>query len=408
MRMLLNYIRKGLVYFFLFFIFASVSVTAQPNGEGLVLGKTYKVHSNVLNEDRLIYVYLPDGYFTSQAKYPVVYLLDGYEHFHYTSGMVKALASNNKIPQMIVIGILNVDRYRDFTPIEKDYFPNSGHADKFTRFLKEELFAFVEKYYRIQPHRVLVGHSLGGLFAINTFVNDPGIFNTYIASSPALLHIDSVIKNTYPGRIAMLPNSFRAIYFTIGGRESEEIIGTAKSFRDLLAANSPSSIKWNFDLMPEDDHSSLIFSSLYNGFLNNYSDWEIPISIADLGFESIQNYYKNLSENYGYEINLNANLINSIVKKQIALNHFEPAIAILVKATPLFSQSASLRNNLGVAYEKNNQFELAKVAYDEASQLAGINKDPYFSLYIENLNNIISRIEDKDVRHDYEAQILDD
>lgn len=383
-------------------------LSAQPNGEGFVVGKTYRLESKVLNEERHIFVYLPDGYHQSKAKYPVVYLVDGSAHFHYTSGMVRALASINKMPQMIIIGILNKDRYSDFVPYPISYFPNSGNSEKFTLFLETELFPFVEKYYRTETHRALIGYSLGGLYSIYTLVNHPQLFNSYIAGSPALLHIDSLITATFGEKLKSNPNIPRSFYFTIGGRESDAIKDCTYRFRDILSLNAPATLNWTFNYMENDDHSSQVFSSFYDGLVKIYSNWEVPINIANNGFEAIKNYYENLSSEYGYKIHLNANLINSVVKRLITLTHFDNAINILVKAAPLFPQSPSLRNNLGVAYEKNNQFELAKTEYEEASRLAGINKDPYFSIYTENLKNIIARINNKNVRENYEAQILED
>ncbi|OGU55184.1 MAG: hypothetical protein A2V66_00510 [Ignavibacteria bacterium RBG_13_36_8] len=396
------------IIFILISTFYCNTLTAQPNGEGFVVGKTYRIQSKILNEERRIYVYLPAGYNQSEAKYPVAYLVDGSAHFHYTTGMVRALASANKIPQMIVIGILNMDRYSDFTPYPISYFPNSGNSEKFTRFIKEELFPFVEKYYRTESHRVLIGYSLGGLYSIYTSIYHPELFNSYIAGSPALLHIDSLITVSFSERLKLYPSVPRSLFFTIGGRESDAIKECTYRFRDILTANAPGTLKWTFNFMEKEDHSTQIFSSFYDGLAKIYADWEIPIDIADKGFEAIKDYYKNLSKVYGYDISLSANLINSVVKNLINLKNYESAINILSEAVVLFPNSPSLQNNLGVAYEKTNQLDLAKDSYDKASLLAGKNKDPYYDIYIENLNNILTLINNKGIRKNYEAQILED
>lgn len=39
---------------------------------------------------------------------------------------------------------------------------------------------------RTRPYRILVGHSRGGLFAVDTFVEQPELFNAYVAISPSL------------------------------------------------------------------------------------------------------------------------------------------------------------------------------------------------------------------------------
>ena len=42
--------------------------------------QTVKIESSILNENRNISIYLPGNYEYSDAKYPVLYLLDGAAH----------------------------------------------------------------------------------------------------------------------------------------------------------------------------------------------------------------------------------------------------------------------------------------------------------------------------------------
>jgi predicted alpha/beta superfamily hydrolase len=79
---------------------------------------------------------------------------------------------------MIIIGIINVDRNRDYTPTYAPNqkggleFPTSGKAEKFLEYLKSELFPYIESNYKTQPYRILAGWSLGGLFTVYTFLVD--------------------------------------------------------------------------------------------------------------------------------------------------------------------------------------------------------------------------------------------
>ena len=72
----------------------------------------------------------------------------------------------------------------------------------------------------------------------------------------------------------------------------------------------------------------------------------------------------------------------------------------------MFPKSASLQNNLSVAYEMSNRLEEAQKSYELACDKAAANKDPYFSLYVENLNNIKSKINTGSARENYEPQVL--
>lgn len=91
--------------------------------EQIVIGTKQSIWSNILDEEREYWISLPDSYNSkgmSYKKYPVLILLDGNLHFKSITGMVNYLSSDNyrsrKIPEMIVVGIKNVDRRRDYTP----------------------------------------------------------------------------------------------------------------------------------------------------------------------------------------------------------------------------------------------------------------------------------------------------
>ena len=70
----------------------------------------------------------------------------------------------------IVVGIANVDRRRDFTfpttiEADKKSYPTTGHSDKFIAFIKYELQPNIEKKYKVNTDKTIIGQSLGGLLA---------------------------------------------------------------------------------------------------------------------------------------------------------------------------------------------------------------------------------------------------
>ena len=84
------------------------------------IGKTISIESTVLDETRVLNIYLPPSYSSDDSKtYPVIYLLDGSkdEDFIHVVGIVQfgSFSWINMIPESIVVGIGNVDRKRDFT-----------------------------------------------------------------------------------------------------------------------------------------------------------------------------------------------------------------------------------------------------------------------------------------------------
>jgi len=108
---------------FLCFFTVAFAITAytQTNNK-IVIGQVDSIYSNILKEQRKIWIYTPtltSGNYDSTKRYPVLYLLDGDAHFTSVVGLVQQLSQangNTVLPEMIIVGILNTDRTRDLTP----------------------------------------------------------------------------------------------------------------------------------------------------------------------------------------------------------------------------------------------------------------------------------------------------
>lgn len=185
-----------ILYLFIFssFIFGKAQ-------EKLTIGEKQTLFSKVLHENREVWVHLPKTYndtAINPAKYPVIYLLDAENNFEYYAGLTDFIARTPyaDIPECIVVGIKNTARTRNLTPTKSQkkspvnpsltLFADSGGSENFVKFIQEELKPFISKNYRIQEYSVLVGHSFGGLFAINVFLTHPEYFNAYVANDPSL------------------------------------------------------------------------------------------------------------------------------------------------------------------------------------------------------------------------------
>ena len=109
------------ISFLIFFVAITIAANAQ-NEESFLVGKKLTVFSNILNENRRIWVYHPDQTSANpiaDKHYPVVYVLDGDAHFLSTVGIIQQLSQANGnaiLPEMIVVGIENTNRLRDLSP----------------------------------------------------------------------------------------------------------------------------------------------------------------------------------------------------------------------------------------------------------------------------------------------------
>lgn len=169
------------------------TVAMQDGGQSVEIARSYRIASRVLSETRVIDVSLPPSYGTdSTRRYPVLIVLDGDVEQQIAATTAQFYAATSQIPELIVVGVRNVNRGRDFTPALRPDFPAPpevpvvGGADTFLDFLGDELVPYLDRHYRTAPLRVLVGHSLGGLFAIYTLGHRPTLFTGYIVMEPSV------------------------------------------------------------------------------------------------------------------------------------------------------------------------------------------------------------------------------
>lgn len=262
------------------FFNAHAQVETRQQTTDFVLGKIIKLHSQILNEERTLNIYLPDDY-QKENKYPVIYLLDGSadEDFIHIVGLVQynTFSWINRIPKSIVVGIANTNRKRDFTSpthVEKDkeWVPNSGGSAKFIDFLQKELQPFIEKEYSTNHSKTIIGQSLAGLIATEILFTKPQLFNKYIIVSPSLWWNDGKLLSQNPSILQASYPSPTDIYIGVGKEGSMD--GTKKHIMEeeakLLAEKiqkSPSkNIKVHFDYLPEEDHATVTHPAIFNAF----------------------------------------------------------------------------------------------------------------------------------------------
>jgi predicted alpha/beta superfamily hydrolase len=151
------------------------------------------LQSKIVNQEYQLLIKTPAGYGQSDKTYPVIYFLDAQWDFPLMISTYGQSYFDGFIPEAILVGIQwggenpdpNVLRARDFTPSHMTKVPNSGGAEKFLQFIKQELIPFMGKEYRTNDERVLMGSSYGGLFTLYALFNEPNLFHGYIPTSSA-------------------------------------------------------------------------------------------------------------------------------------------------------------------------------------------------------------------------------
>jgi predicted alpha/beta superfamily hydrolase len=164
-------------------------------GHAITSGERFTHKSRILGERREFWVRRPVLRSEERERSSILVVLDGEFFFPLVTAATEFLSERGyggqSIPHCTVVGVVNVDRDRDFTPTHAPdqgrlRFPTSGGASAFLRYLLEELLPEIENRFAAEPQRFLSGWSLGGLFTAHVRATRPDAFAGYLAVSPSL------------------------------------------------------------------------------------------------------------------------------------------------------------------------------------------------------------------------------
>lgn len=277
------------LHFFSICLLTTVIVHAQnyKEEEMIEIGTMHTMYSNILKEKRAYYIYLPEGYDNNpKVKFPVVYLLDAEINFHAYTGiqhmLSRARRGHGLVPKMIVVGVVNTNRTRDFTPtkakelpqrfaLNKKMLEDGGGAENFLNFIQNELRPLIQSSYRTTSFNSLIGHSLGGLFTIHVLLNHPSAFNAYLAIDPSFWWDDQIIFSVALEKLKSNDFLNATLYFTSSGNKQsskKEI-----DFKQILSENAPKELKWRYNHYKNESHGSVIVPSEYDGLKFLFKDY---------------------------------------------------------------------------------------------------------------------------------------
>jgi hypothetical protein len=237
----------------------------------ITIGETREIQSIILNENRLLNIYLPASYSSEpDKKYPVIYLLDGSldEDFIHIAGIVQfgSFPWIKMIPESIVVGIANTDRKKDFTfqttiKEDKNDFPTAGQSANFIQFIEKELQPFVESNYNTAGSKTIIGQSLGGLLATEILFKKPDLFDNYIIVSPSLWWNNESLLETK----AQSYTSNKSIYIAVG-KEGEIMERTAKALYKKINSQKISKTTVFYSFFKKQNHGDALHLAVYDAF----------------------------------------------------------------------------------------------------------------------------------------------
>ena len=379
-------------------VLLTISSVALAQPAGTVTRLVLK--SDVLGEERTVLIRTPVGYETNKLSYPVLYMTDGDAHMDHTSSTIAFLTRNGRIPDLIVVGVTNTDRTRDLTPVKSTdkRFPGGGGADNFLKFFETELIPHIEKEYRVQPYRILAGHSLGGLFVIHSMITKPGLFNSFIAVSPSLAWEKGEALKRAADFLKTHKEMKATLYVSVGNEELTALTDPFETFRALLSKTNIKGFEWQAERMADEDHGSVVMRSHYMGLRKVYQGWQPPSDLKSGevigGLKGADAHYKKLSEKFGYSIPVPEDFINQMGYQFIFDDKPEEAIAVFKANVERYPTSANVYDSLAEAYERQGRLDLAEPLFDKARTLGQQNNDPNAAIYKANYERVHAKLKE--------------
>lgn len=357
----------------------------------IMLGVRDSLGSEVLGEERSIWVYVPASAVDTEKRYPVLILLDGNAHFYSVSGMLRQLAEvngNTISPETIVVAIPNTNRVRDLTPSAVSYFPNSGGADKFAAFIEDELIPYIDKKYPTTTYRTLVGHSWGALFVLNTLIKHPGLFENYISLDPGIRYNNQQFLNELKAAFTRSSFEGKSLFLAVANRLPEGLdLNTVTSdsskssehMRKMLefvaAAEEADALNFGWKFYPDDQHLTVPLIGTYDAirFLFPWYSFNEEVLFngsIDMNGEEfvdfVKAHFQNISEHFGYQVLPAENLVNRLGDISLSERDYEKAYALFDMNMQHYPESARVYEAMGDYYRSQNDTEKAKSFYQQS------------------------------------------
>jgi uncharacterized protein len=215
-----------------------------------------------------LYVGLPPSYAKQPTRrYPVLYLCDGYWDFTLFNNILGGLNYDNDAPEVILVGFgypgptpdVGALRAYDYTPVPEPHDTKgkgTGHAAEFLRVVESEFIPLVEREYRVDPKfRVLAGSSLGGLFTLYAMLERPGLFQGYIAPSPAVEWGNGWLFEREAAYASAHKDLLARVFMSGAGEESPGYLAQVRRFDERLQSRHYPGLRYKWRLVDGERHA---------------------------------------------------------------------------------------------------------------------------------------------------------
>ncbi len=182
--------KRTILFIFFTVLLTALTLNAREKTEnaGPGYGKLEMVHSDTMDRDLPVLVFLPSGYLTGDKHFPVIYFLHGTNDKPLTEEGIRALYP----PSLRMSEIASLFGVIIVAPIVGNSYYMDAPAKPescFATYAGKELPAFIDNHYRTianRDGRILAGFSMGGYGAVSLLCRYPDEFSVALERSGVL------------------------------------------------------------------------------------------------------------------------------------------------------------------------------------------------------------------------------
>lgn len=360
----------------------------------IVLGQRLIMRSNILASDMEMKVWVPDSFELASAEhtYPVIFINGehGNQFFSAVVGVVKHLGDRERLPESIVVSLTDMGDIPEILTHgmwSREKLGGGGDPTAGLRHLKEEVFPYLEKHYRANGFRLIIGVSGSSLFPVYALTEAPDLFrgHIWIAASDVLgmgYKQDETFIDTLEAMWSKRPDRRVSLY--VGVAESDQdrpeyqenmkqLVGRLGRFEGL---------NLKAEVIPRDDHYAVLLRGLLSALDEVFPHERWSARYRDLvaqpgnALENIDRYYRELSKEYGFTILPRANRWNNVnclrfmTRHLIRLERIDEAVEVAERRVKYQPKAAGSYVGLADAYDAAGRSTEAVEAQRKALKMA--------------------------------------
>lgn len=383
--------------------------------EPVQIGQQVKFRSKILSDEVSMNIHLPDSFEVSSPDhtYPVIFIngSHGYQFFAAMVGIIKHLGDRERIPESIVVSLNDmgdVPEIHTHGMWGREKIGGSGDPRASLRHLQEEVIPYLERNYRANHYRIIVGVSGSCLFPIYTFTHAPGLFDSHILVAAADMvgmgyDSDSTFIDTFEKVLSETPTRKAKLYVGVADSDVEKRPDYQVNMENLKARlGGLKQLDLKVEVVPDADHYAVLLEAMLSALGQNFPPKLWSSRYRDLvaqpgdALENIDRYYRQLSQEYGFTILPRAERWNNVNSLAFMIRHLiredraKEAITIAQRRIEYRPQVAGSYAGLADAYEADGRLAAAVKAQKKAVKLAKASDDSYdLALQEERLNSLM-------------------